>query len=65
MIQIILFVKGEYKDRMMRKIVPRIGESIVIDCGEMVRVVEVSHQWNVNDTNFVQVDTTEIELKEN
>lgn len=61
MIQIVLFVNGEHKDKMMREVVPRIGDTIVIDCGEMVRVVEVNHQWD--DPTFVQVSCEEVKLE--
>ena len=61
MIQIVLFVNGEHKDKMMREVVPRIGDTIVIDCGEMVKVIEVSHQWD--DSTFVQVNCEEVKLE--
>jgi hypothetical protein len=58
MITVVLFVDGEKKDKMIRAVVPRVGDTIVIDCGEMVRVVEVSHQWD--DPSFVQVNAEEV-----
>ena len=54
MVEVSLFVNGEHRDRMEREIVPRKDETIVIDCGEMVKVVEVSYQWD--DPSFVQVN---------
>lgn len=53
-IQVSLFVDGEYRDKMKREIAPSKGDEIVIDCGEFVRVIEVSHQWDTPD--FVQIN---------
>ena len=58
MIQVVLFVDGENKDKMMRKVAPSVDDTIVIDCGEMVKVTEVSHQWD--DPSFVQVNAVEV-----
>ena len=58
MVQVILFVGDEVRDKMMREVVPRIGETIVIDCGEMVKVIEVNHQWD--DPDFVQLKCEEV-----
>ena len=55
MIEVSLFVDGEARGRMRRLIVPRVGETIVIDCGEMVQVIEVNHQWD--DPEFVQINS--------
>lgn len=61
MVQVILFVDGELKDTTDREVVPRLGDTIVIDCGEMVKVAEVSHQWD--DPTFVQVNCEEVKIK--
>ena len=58
MIEVSLFVDGEFIDKMDRRIVPIIGEEIIIDCGESVRVITVSHQWD--NPFFVQVNCIEI-----
>lgn len=60
MIEIGLFVDGKLRDRMKRSVVPRVGETIVLDCGEMVIVTEVSHQWDSPD--FVQLQAVEVEI---
>jgi len=54
MIEISIFVKGEFRCRMDRSIVPRVGETIIIDCGDSVIVTEVIHQWD--SPYFVQID---------
>ena len=58
MIEISLFVNREGRGRVKREVVPRIGETIIIGCGEMVRVIEVSHDWD--DPLFVQVNTVPV-----
>ena len=45
-IEVTLFVDGEFIDKMKREIAPSKGDEIIIDCGEMVKVIEVSHQWD-------------------
>jgi len=62
MIEVSLFLTGEFISRMNRCVVPSIGEHIIIDCGEMVKVIEVSHQWD--DPNSVQINCIEVEIKE-
>lgn len=57
--RIILFVNGESKDSMDRLVVPKLGETIVLDCGKLVRVVRVNHQWD--DADYVQIDTEKVE----
>lgn len=59
-IEISLFIKGVFKDRMKRSTIPRVGETIVIDCGEMVRVIAVDHPWD--SPNLVQIQTIEVEV---
>ena len=59
MIEVSLFVNRESKGRMKREAIPRIGETIIIDCGQMVRVTEVSHQWD--DPLFIQINTVPID----
>lgn len=59
MVLVVLFVNGEVKDKMIREVAPGLGDTIVIDCGEMVKVTEVSHQWD--DPTFVQVNAREAE----
>lgn len=61
MVLVVLFVNGEVKDKMNREVVPRVGDTIVIDCGEMVRVTEINHQWD--DPTFVQVSCEEVKLE--
>ena len=61
MIAVSLFVNGKFQSRMKRMVVPSIGETIVIDCGEMVKVIEVGHQWD--DPNSVQINCFEEEIK--
>ncbi len=55
MIQVSLFVNKESKGTRMFRVMPREGETIIIDCGEMVRVIDVIHQWDSPD--IVQVNT--------
>lgn len=62
MLTIVLFVDEEHRDTMRRFVVPRVGETIVIDCGEMVNVTEVNHDWD--DPNFVQVNSVKFEVEE-
>lgn len=59
MIKIGLFVDGLPEDTLFRSVVPQKGETIVIDCGFLVEVVEVNHPWD--DPTFVQVNTKRIE----
>ena len=54
MIEVSLFINKEHRDRVKREVVPRVGETIVLDCGEMVRVIDVSHQWD--DPGIIQVN---------
>jgi hypothetical protein len=54
MIEVSLFVNKEHRDRMKREVVPREGETIILDCNEVVRVIEVSHQWD--DPDFIQIN---------
>ena len=61
MIQISFFVNKEHKARVMREVVPRLGETIIIDCGEMFRVVDVIHQWD--DPGTIQINTVPIEAE--
>lgn len=60
MISVVLFVNGKHKDTMDRHVAPSKGDTIVIDCGEMVKITEVSHQWD--DPTFVQVNAVEVEI---
>ena len=55
MIEVSLFVNKVSRGRVKREVVPRIGETIVIDCGEMVRVIDVTHQWD--DPDCIQINT--------
>ena len=55
MIEVCLFIKREPQGRRLFKVAPRVGETIVLDCGEMVRVIDVSHQWD--DPDCIQVNT--------
>ena len=54
MIEVSLFVNGKHIDRMLRKVVPALWDTIVIDCGEMVKVMEINHQWD--DPECVQIN---------
>jgi len=58
MIEVSLFVDGEHNSRFQREVVPRVGESIELDRGYMVKVVEVSHDWS--DPSFIQVNTKRV-----
>ena len=60
MIEISLFVDGEHYDTMKRKVCPRVGETIVLDCGDMVRITEVSHGWDEGDRLQVQSERVEV-----
>lgn len=60
MVKVVLFVGQTHVDTMDREVVPRVGDSIVLDCGDMVRVIEVSHQWD--DPTFVQVNCKELKI---
>ena len=55
MINVGLFVNRSYIGRMSREVVPRIGETILIDNEEMARVVDITHLWE--DPEYVRVDT--------
>lgn len=61
MIIVSLFVEGKCRAHLKRMVIPRIGETIVIDCGEMVKVVEVSHDWD--DITRVQINCVEVEIE--
>lgn len=61
MIEVIMFVNGEHKDSMFRRIAPSKGDYIVIDCGEMVKVISVDHQWN--DPNTIGINCVPMENK--
>jgi len=54
MVRVVLFIDGEVRDSMDREIVPRVGETIVLDCGDMVKVFVVNHDWD--NPSFVQVN---------
>ena len=56
-----LFVNEELISSMIRGAVPSIGDFIIIDCGDMVKVVEVSHQWD--DPSTVQINCVEVKGK--
>jgi hypothetical protein len=60
MIDVVLFIDGEFDSRTIRRVIPRVGETILIDCGELLEVVEVHHEWS--STEFVQVNTKRIEI---
>jgi len=57
-IEVSLFVNGEHIDRMFRKVAPSLGDTIVIDCGEMVKVIEINHQWDSPD--LIQINCVSI-----
>jgi len=61
MIKVSLFVEEKCRSHMKRLIVPRIGEIIVLDCGDMVRVVEVNHDWD--DPTRVQINCVEVKIE--
>ena len=44
-----LFVDEEHIDKMKRNIIPSVGDTIVIDCGNLVKVIEVNHDWGTPD----------------
>ena len=52
-ISISLFVNKTFIGKMKREVIPREGETIIID-HEVVRVIEVSHQWD--DPDFMQIN---------
>jgi len=60
MVKVSLFVDGTHIDTMDREEAPRPGDSIVLDCGDMVRVLEVSHQWD--DPTFIQVNCKALKI---
>ena len=62
LIRVGLFVNKKYVDTRVFQVAPREGETIIIDCGEMVRVIEVSHDWD--DPVFVQVNTMPFSARE-
>ncbi len=51
----------EHIDRMEREVAPMVGDTIVLDCGDTVEVLHVSHQWDGDSANLVQVMTREVE----
>ena len=55
MIEVSLFVNKIHVDRRVLKVAPREGETIILDCGEMVRVIDVTHQWD--DPDCIQINT--------
>lgn len=55
MIRVGLFVNKKYVDTRIFQVAPREGETIIIDCGEMVKVISVSHQWE--DPEYIQINT--------
>ena len=62
MIRVGLFVDKKYVDTRVFQVAPREGETIIIDCGEVVKVISVSHQWE--DPEYIQINTVPIEVKE-
>ena len=56
-----LFVNGAYDSASDRSVVPRVGETIIIDCGFAVKVIEVVHQWDTDD--YVQVNTERLVIQ--
>lgn len=49
-----LFVDEIHIDKMKRSILPSVGDSIVIDCGNLVKVIDVNHDWSTPD--LVQIN---------
>ncbi len=49
----------EHIDRMEREVAPMVGDTIVLDCGDTVEVLHVSHQWD--EDSLVQVMTREVD----
>lgn len=47
----------EHIDTMEREAAPNVGDTIVIECGDTVEVIHVSHQWD--NPELVQVMTRE------
>ena len=58
MVHVIIFVNGEKDTDGDRSIIPRIGETIVLDCGNMVKVVELNHDWG--DDGYVQLNCEQV-----
>lgn len=56
--EVVLFIDGKHIDNRDFQVIPRVGDSIVIDCGEEVLVCEVSFQWD--DPGVVQLNTATI-----
>ncbi len=58
-ITVSLFVDEDHIDKMKRTVIPSVGDTIVIDCGNMVKVIDVNHDWGTPD--LVQINCTAIE----
>ncbi len=53
-ITVSLFVDEEHIDKTERTVIPSVGDTIVIDCGNLVKVIDINHDWSTSD--LVQVN---------
>ena len=60
--EVTLFVDGTYIDRMKRIIAPSRGDTIVIDCGDLVKVIDVNYQWDT--PNAIQINCISVKEDE-
>ena len=49
----------EHIDTMTRETAPGVGDTIILDCGEVVEVIHVTHQWD--HPELVQVMARRVE----
>ena len=63
MIEIVLFTKGEKLADMDVLVVPRIGETIILDCGLVFKVTDVVHQFS--DPELIQLGCERVEVESN
>ena len=59
MIEISLFIDKEFDYRLKRKVVPRLGETIIVN-HRTLKVVDVIHEWDGDGAEFVQVNTVKV-----
>lgn len=57
--QVSIFEGDVHLVRGEMSVIPRVGESIVLDCGDMLVVCNVNHQW---DSDAVQLACARVDL---
>ncbi len=61
-ITVSLFVDEEHIDKTKRTVIPSVGDSIVIDCGNLVKVTDINHDWNTPD--LIQINCISVKEDE-